>query len=127
MQKHFNVIEEVMKQQLNQQAFDEMGDPSPDCMRLIGRIININPEEGKLNEFNIGLLNLNEDNQYGVHKMKLNMSEVKSYSVFEGEVVVVDGFIDNTHSKLNVTRIHKPKQVQYQPTLNFEQMKQITY
>lgn len=120
MQKHFNVIEEVMKQQLNQQAFDEMGDPSPDCMRLIGRIININPEEGKLNEFNIGLLNLNEDNQYGVHKMKLNMSEVKSYSVFEGEVVVVDGFIDNTHSKLNVTRIHKPKQVQYQPTLNFE-------
>lgn len=37
------------------------------------------------------------------------MSEVKSYSLFEGEILVAEGFIDpNTHSKFNVTRIHKP-------------------
>jgi len=39
-----------------------MGDPNPECLRMIGRIINVNPDEGKLSEFNIGLLNLDEEN-----------------------------------------------------------------
>ena len=85
-----------------------MGDPNPECLRMIGRIINVNPDEGKLSEFNIGLLNLDEENQNGVYKIKLNLSEVKSYSVFEGEVVVVEGFNDAALTKLNVVRMHKP-------------------
>jgi len=36
------------------------------------------------------------------------LSEVKSYSVFEGEVVVVEGFNDAALTKLNVVRMHKP-------------------
>jgi hypothetical protein len=71
-----------------------MGDPSVECLRFIGRVFNMNPEESKLNEFNIGLLNYDEDNQFGTYKMKLNISEVKNYSVFEGEIVVVEGFND---------------------------------
>jgi len=85
-----------------------MGDPNPECLRIIGRIINVNPDEGKLSEFNIGLLNLDEENQNGVYKIKLNLSEVKSFSVFEGEVVVVEGFNDAALTKLNVVRMHKP-------------------
>lgn len=84
-----------------------MGDPSQDCIRMIGRIININPEDDKLNEFNIGLLNLDEENQNGVYKIKLNLSELKSYSLFEGEIVVVEGFNDGTYTKFNVVRMHK--------------------
>jgi hypothetical protein len=71
-----------------------MGDPSVEFLRFIGRVFNMNPEESKLNEFNIGLLNYDEDNQFGTYKMKLNISEVKNYSVFEGEIVVVEGFND---------------------------------
>ena len=62
MQKHFKIIEEVMKQQLRVEAFDEMGDPSVDCLRFIGRIFNMAPEEGRLHELNIGLLNYDEEN-----------------------------------------------------------------
>jgi hypothetical protein len=40
-------VEEALKQQLRVEAFDEMGVPTPDCCRIIGRVININPEEGK--------------------------------------------------------------------------------
>jgi hypothetical protein len=36
------------------------------------------------------------------------MSEVGSYSFFEGEIVVVEGTYDSTHSKLNVIAVHKP-------------------
>jgi len=52
-----------MKQQLNIDSFDEFGLPVQDVVRLIGRIININfADDPKLNETNIGLLNLNEEN-----------------------------------------------------------------
>jgi hypothetical protein len=52
-----------MKQQLNIDSFDEFGLPVQDVVRLIGRIININSaDDPKLNETNIGLLNLNEEN-----------------------------------------------------------------
>ena len=66
-----------------------------DTQRLIGRIINMNPlEDPKLNESNVGLLNLNEENGGNVQKIKLQLSDVQSYSFFDGEIVVVEGTHD---------------------------------
>ncbi len=115
-----------MKLQLHTEAFDHMGDPNPECLRMIGRIININPEDDKLNEFNIGLLNLDEENQNGVYKIKLNMSELQSYSIFEGEIVVVEGFNDAALTKLNVVRMHKPVPIMPQSHIKFEDLKLVT-
>jgi hypothetical protein len=77
--------------------------------RIIGRVININPtEEPKLQEGNIGLLNIDEDNENKVFKVRLNMSEVASYSVFEGEIIVAEGVYELNGTKFNVSRIFKP-------------------
>ena len=95
LDKHFEVIQNVMKQQLNIDSFDEFGLPVQDVVRLIGRIININSvEDPKLNETNVGLLNLNEENGGNVQKIKLQLSDVESFSFFEGEIVVVEGTQD---------------------------------
>jgi DNA polymerase alpha subunit B len=40
--------------------------------------------------------------------MKLNMNDVQKYSLFEGEIIVAEGFLDTSHSKFNVNRIFKP-------------------
>ena len=68
----------------------------------------MNLEEPKLNESNIGLLNLSEENIGNINKIKLQLSGIESYSFFEGEIVVVEGTYDSTQSKLNVMRVHKP-------------------
>jgi hypothetical protein len=60
-----------MKQQLKTEQFDDFGLPVMDLQRLIGRIININPEDQKLNETNIGLLNLSDENEGNSQKLKL--------------------------------------------------------
>jgi hypothetical protein len=92
LDKHFEVIQNVMKQQLNIDNFDEFGLPVQDVVHLIGRINSI--EDPKLNETNVGLLNLNEENGGNVQKIKLQLSEVGSFSFFEGEIVVVEGTHD---------------------------------
>ena len=71
LEKHFAVISNVMKQQLKTEQFDDFGLPVMDLQRLIGRIININPEDQKLNESNIGLLNLSDENEGNSQKLKL--------------------------------------------------------
>jgi hypothetical protein len=60
-----------MKEQLKTEQFDDFGLPVMDLQRLIGRIININPEDQKLNESNIGLLNLSDENEGNSQKLKL--------------------------------------------------------
>lgn len=64
-------------------------------------------EDPKLSESNIGLLNLNDENGGNVQKIKLQLSEVQSYSLFDGEIVVVEGCYDANTSRLNVAKIHK--------------------
>ncbi|CDW77872.1 dna polymerase alpha subunit b-like [Stylonychia lemnae] len=109
LQKHFDYIENVMKHQLRTETFNDLGETGTDAQRIIGRVVAFNADEEKFSENNVGLINLSEDNQFDTHKMRLNMSEVKSFSLFEGEVIVAEGFIDiSTASKFNVTRIHKP-------------------
>ncbi len=89
--------------------FDEFDLPVNDTQRLIGRIINMNPlEDPKLNESNVGLLNLNEENGGNVQKIKLQLSDVQSYSFFDGEIVVVEGTHDQNTARINVTAVHKP-------------------
>jgi hypothetical protein len=60
-----------------------------------------------LNESNIGLINLNEENGGNVNKLKLQLSEVQSFSFFDGEIVVAEGTQDSNTSRFNVSRIHK--------------------
>jgi hypothetical protein len=94
---------------LRTDSFDEFGLPVTDMQRLIGRVININPEEQKLGETNVGLLNLNDENGGGISKIKLNLGDIPSFSFFDGEIVVVEGTYDTTSSKLNVRSVIKPE------------------
>lgn len=108
MEKHFELVSNVFKQQLKTDQFDDYGLPVSDTQRLIGRIINMDRDDPKLNESNIGLLNLSDENGGGISKIKLHLTEVPSYSFYEGEIVVVEGTYDSTQSKLLVQQIHKP-------------------
>lgn len=55
------------------------------------------------------------------------MNEVKSYSVYEGEIVVVEGFPEpNNSSKFNVSRIHKPNSLTRGSSISFEEIKNVS-
>ena len=65
-------------------------------------------EDAPLDQDCVGLFNLGDENSATKYRVKLNLSEVPQYSVYEGEVVVAEGFHDS-NSKFNVNRLHKPK------------------
>ncbi len=65
----------------------------------------------------MGLINLNDENGGNVQKMKLQLNDVESYSLFDGEIVVADGAYDANTSRLNVSKIHK-LDVQHMPKSN---------
>jgi hypothetical protein len=68
----------------------------------------IQNEDEKLSEHGIGLINFNDASTTQVFKLKLNMNDVQKYSLFEGEIIVAEGFLDTSASKFNVNRIFKP-------------------
>ena len=104
----FEVTEKLLKEQLKVENFDEFGLPVQDCVRIVGRIINLSTEDAILNENSVGLFSLGDsENSTNVYRLKLNLSEVQSFSLFEGEVVVAEGFNDS-NSRFNVNRLHKP-------------------
>jgi hypothetical protein len=80
----------------------------------VGRVVNLSTEEDKLKPESIGLFNLGDDEGARTYKVKLATGEAKEYSLFEGEVVVAEGFNDS-NSRFNAVRIHKP-QIQRQLT-----------
>ena len=88
------------------EEFAEFGDPVQDCVRLIGRVVNMSTEDTTLNEDCIGLFNIGDENSSSKYRVKLNLHEVPQYSVYEGEIVVAEGFHD-ANSKFNVNRLHK--------------------
>ena len=96
----------MFKEDLKCEEFAEFGEPVQDCVRLIGRVINMSTEDATLNQDCVGLFNLGDENSSSKYRVKLNLSEVPSYSVYEGEVVVAEGFND-ANSKFNVNRLHK--------------------
>lgn len=56
------------------------------------------------------------------------MSEVPNFSLFEGEVIVAEGFIDaSTAQKFNVTRIHKPAPLQLKSNMSIDEMKHVFF
>jgi hypothetical protein len=69
----------------------------------------LSTEDNKLRPDTIGILNTSEDQgQTSVFRLKLNLSEVPFFSLFEGEIIVAEGFQDS-NSKFNVNRIFKPE------------------
>lgn len=108
LHSQFEVVEDVLKTQLKAEQFEEFGLPVQDCIRVCGRIVNLSTEDAVLKEDSIGLFSLGDgDNTTNVYRLKLNCSEVPTYSLFEGEVVVAEGFNDS-NSRFNVNRIFKP-------------------
>ena len=94
--------------QLKVEEFTEFGSPVQDCIRIAGRIVNLTTEEGNLTPEQCGLLNFGDDNSTTqVYKLKLNLSEIKNFNLFEGEVIACEGFND-TNARFNVNRIFKP-------------------
>ena len=100
--------------------------PVLDLQRVVGRVVNLSHEEAKLNESNIGLLNLSEENGGGIHKLKLQLAELPSYSLFDGEIIVAEGTYDTSNTRLNVMAIHKPSIAAIPRTLlSSEQIRQL--
>lgn len=56
-----------------------------------------------MKEATIGLFNAQYDQEC---RLKLNVAEVPQYALFEGEIIVAEGFMDS--KKFNVNRIWKP-------------------
>ena len=97
----------MLKEDLKTEEFTEFGLPEQECVRIVGRIVNLNMEEPKLSPDSVGLFNLgDENNSTKVYRLKLNLSELSTFSLFEGEVVCAEGFMDS-NSRFNVNRIHK--------------------
>jgi len=78
-----------------------------DCVRIIGRVINMSKEDAKLQNPDIGLFNANMNSSTSQYRIKLDLTEVKEYSLFEGEIIVAEGFND-IKGHFNVNRIFKP-------------------
>jgi len=108
LQGQFDALEPLFKEDLKCEEFAEFGMPIQDCVRLIGRVINQSTEDTTLNSDCVGLFNIGDENSSSKYRMKLNLTEVRQYSVFEGEVVVAEGFNDS-NSRFNVNRLHKLK------------------
>ena len=66
--------------------------PIPDCVRIVGRIINLSTEDSKLRPDTVGILNTSEESGSSIVRLKLNLSEVPYFSIFEGEIIVAEGF-----------------------------------
>jgi len=102
------LIEERLLKQLQLSQFDELGMPVHEEMqRICGRVINTSTEDDKLKIDSIGLFNIGELDGAKTYKLKLNLNECKEFSLFEGEVVVAEGFNDS-QNRFNVCKIHKP-------------------
>ena len=104
MQSHFEIVENRLKAQLKAEQFEDFYSPVQSCQRVCGRVINISTEEPKMKEHVIGLFNANYDNDC---RLRLNLTEVPNFSLFEGEIIVAEGFMDT--KKFNVNRLHKPE------------------
>ena len=72
---------------------------------ICGRVCNLSTEDAKIKEQSIGLFNAQFDASQC--RIRLNVNESPQLMLFEGEVIVAEGFMDS--KKFNVNRIIKPK------------------
>ena len=61
MQSQFEEIEQILKKDLKAEEFEEFGLPIQDCVRIVGRIINISTEDTVLKADSVGLFNLGDE------------------------------------------------------------------
>lgn len=105
MHSHFEIVEAELKKILKTDNFVDFYSPNQNNQKVCGRVINISTEEPKIKEGTIGLFNSSfDDNDC---RLRLNLSEAKDFSLFEGEIIVAEGFMDT--KKFNVNRIWKPQ------------------
>lgn len=105
MQAQFELVEKLLLQQMYRESFDEFYSPTQERQFVCGRVVNLSTEEPKLKEQTVGLFNAAYDASQC--RLRLNLAEVPNVQLFEGEIVVAEGFMDS--KKFNVNRIHKPK------------------
>lgn len=90
------------------ESFSDFGQaPRNECCRIVGRIINTSIEDEKLKHDSIGLLNTSDDGTGSVTRLILNLDEINNFSLFEGEVIVAEGY-NGANSKFHVNRLFKP-------------------
>jgi len=51
----------VLKDELKTENFEAFGLPIQDCVRIVGRVVNLSTEDSKLKPDSVGLFNLGED------------------------------------------------------------------
>ena len=78
-----------------------------EVQKIVGRVINTSTEDDKLKLDSVGLFNTGEDAGNRSYKLRLVLSQCASCSLFEGEVIVAEGFNDS-QNRFNVCRVHKP-------------------
>lgn len=71
MHEQFEVMEEILRQQLGMDAFHEFYSPDQALQSVCGRVVNLSTEDSKLKEQSIGLFNMN----YGIQcRLRLNLA-----------------------------------------------------
>lgn len=73
-------------------SFSELGTTSNETVTIIGRVVNTDSEV-KL-EQNIELINLTEENENGLSKVKLSLGKDVKFAFFEGQIVIAEGISD---------------------------------
>ena len=104
LDEHFRKFEEKLRKEMKVNSFDEFGMPTTDNCRIVGRICNASDE--KLSENKVMILNTLE-NESGIKRLHLNLKSVPTFSIFEGQILMFEGFNDQNY-QFSVNRIHYP-------------------
>jgi hypothetical protein len=101
LNSHFTEFVDKLKTELNITEFHELGTTSNDVVTIVGRLVNTEPDVN----FgpNIELMNLSEDNDSGLARVKLIFPDQIPRALFEGQIVILEGTPD--HDVFNVTNI----------------------
>jgi hypothetical protein len=111
LSSHFDQFVDKIKKDMNISTFYDLGITSNDLVTIVGRLVNTDSDVAF--NTNIELINLSEENENGLSKIKLNFNVGLEYCIFEGQIVVLEGTSD--HDTFNVTSI-KPLPIHKNPT-----------
>lgn len=107
LNSHFKEFVDKLKTEMKITEFHELGTTTNDIVTIVGRLVNTDPDVAFGNV--VELINLSEENESGMSKVKLNFSESQSLALMEGQIVVLEGTSDR--DIFNVTNI-KPLPIQ---------------
>jgi len=89
---HFEHFVAKLKTEMNITEFHELGVTKNDMVIIVGRLVNTDSDVAFGS--NIELINLSEENDSGMTKVKLNFPEGQAMCFFEGQIVVLEGTSD---------------------------------